>query len=56
MNPRTPEGGQATNRVTWLKRNILLSHTPLSRTSVQRGNVVTEKGISKLENLGISKF
>ena len=30
MSPRTPEGGQATNRVTWLKRNILLSQTPLS--------------------------
>ena len=37
-------------------KKFSFSHTPLSRTSAQRGNVVTEKGISKLENLGISKF
>ena len=53
MSPRTPEGGQATNRVTWLKRNILLSQTPLSWGTypavagyLQRGSVVTVRGRS----------
>ena len=32
------------------------THTPLSQTSLQRGNVATGKRINKLENLEISKF